>query len=57
MNETSGETLNKIIVSLREFRDNSKKYLDAVENEGSKVYLKRHGIIVAVIKRARIKQI
>lgn len=51
------DTLKEIIISLAELRMNSKKYFDIVEKEGSPVYVKRNGIVIAVIKKATTKEV
>lgn len=51
------DTLKEIIISLAELRMNSKKYFDIVENENRPVYIKRNGIVIAVVKKATTKKV
>lgn len=48
--------LPHILISTAEFVRSSKKYLDKVE-EGNPVFLKRNGIVVAVIEKAKVASV
>lgn len=45
-------TLSDITISTVELIENTKKYFDLVE-AGEKIYIKRNGIVVAVLMKAK----
>lgn len=44
-----------LTTTFSEFRNNAKKYFDAVENDGEVVEIFRHGMPVAILEPARAK--